>query len=93
MSDNIESTQESTSESTPATDTMKTSEVESLCRHLGRSLKGTATSDSALAMHLMKESEHLKTNGFGNASTMFSMIAATLDPSLPIKMEIARRME
>lgn len=77
-----------------ATDKSKTiskSEFESLCRHVGRSLKGVGSSDASLAMHLMKESEHLRANGFDNAANMFSMIAGTLDPSLPVKMEIARR--
>jgi hypothetical protein len=74
-------------------ETINKNELESLCRHLGRSLKGTGSSDASLAMHLMKEAEYLKTNGFENAHEMFALIAATLDPSLPIKMEHARRKD
>lgn len=85
MSDNTESTSK--------TDNINKSELEALCRHLGRSLKGTGSSDASLAMHLMKESEYLRTNGFDNAAEMFGLIAGTLDPSLPIKMEIARRQD
>lgn len=86
MSDNAADT---STESKP--ETINKSEFESLCRHVGRCLKGTGTSDAGLAMHLMKESEHLKQNGFDNAADMFRLIAGTLDPSLPVKMEIARR--
>jgi len=74
-----------------APEKLSKSTVHSMCRHLGRSLKGTASSDAALAMHLMKEAEYLKTNGFGDAHEMFAAIATVLDPSLPNKMEIARR--
>lgn len=88
MSDNA-----ANNETAAKPETINKSEMQSLCRHLGRSLKGTGNSDSSLAMHLMKEAEYLKANGFGTAHEMFALIAATLDPSLPIKMEIARRQE
>ena len=89
MSDNAADNTNDTS--TEKSKTIDKSEFESLCRHVGRSLKGMGSSDASLAMHLMKESEHLRANGFDNGADMFSTIAGTLDPSLPVKMEIARR--
>jgi hypothetical protein len=78
---------------TNAVEQLSQSEVHSFCRHLGRTLKGIGETDAALAMHMMRESEYLKSNGFQNASEMFAVVAATLDPSLPVKMEHARRRD
>ena len=66
-------------------ETLTKSEVASFCRHLGRSLKGITTNDSALAVHLMSESEYLEKNKFSAASEMFATVARTLDPNLPVK--------
>ncbi len=70
---------------TAQVETVSKSEVASFCRHLGRSLKGITTNDTALAVHLMRESEYLERNQFTAASEMFSTVARTLDPSLPEK--------
>lgn len=83
---------DSTSPTEPAR-SLSQSEVHSFCRHLGRALKGIGETDAALAMHMMRESEYLKSNGFQDASEMFALVASTLDPSLPIKMEHARRRD
>jgi len=73
-------------------ETVAKAQVTSFCRHLGRSLKGVGSSDATLALDLMRESEHLRQNGFGDAAEMFATVAGVLDPSLPIKMDHARRM-
>ncbi len=64
-------------------ETLTKSEVASFCRHLGRSLKGITTNDSALASHLMRESEYLEKNKFSTAADMFATVAKTLDPNPP----------
>ncbi|HTH43696.1 MAG TPA: hypothetical protein VL528_01320 [Oxalicibacterium sp.] len=75
-------------ETTP--DTVKKAEVESFCRHFGRTLKGVGETDAGLAMRLMQESEYLDKNGFKKASDMFAAVALELDPSLKVKMEHMR---
>ncbi len=74
-----------TNTSAAPVETVTKSEVASFCRHLGRSLKGITTNDTALAVHLMRESEYLERNKFTAASQMFEAVARTLDPSLPVK--------
>ena len=71
---------------TPAPETVTKNEVASFCRHLGRSLKGITTNDTALAAHLMREAEYLEKNKFTTAAEMFATVAKTLDPNPP-KME------
>lgn len=74
---------------TAPAETVTKSEVASFCRHLGRSLKGITTNDTALAVHLMRESEYLEKNKFTAASEMFATVARTLDPNLPTKPDAA----
>lgn len=76
-------------ETTPETVAMK--EVESFCRHFGRTLKGIGATDAGLAMRLMQESDYLEKNGFKRAAEMFSAVAFELDPSLKMKLEYMRR--
>ncbi len=73
-----------TNTSAAPVETVTKSEVASFCRHLGRSLKGITTNDTALAVHLMRESEYLERNKFTAASEMFAAVARTLDPNLPV---------
>lgn len=63
-------------------ETLKKTEVASFCRHLGRSLKGITSNDTALASHLMRESEYLEKNKFTAAAEMFATVATTLDPEV-----------
>jgi len=70
----------------PAPETVTKNEVASFCRHLGRSLKGITTNDTALAAHLMREAEYLEKNKFTTAAEMFATVARTLDPN-PQKIE------
>lgn len=76
-------------ETTP--DTIQKAEVESFCRHFGRTLKGVGQTDAGLAMRLMQESDYLEKNGFKKVANMFTAVAFELDPSLKMKMEYMRR--
>jgi hypothetical protein len=72
-------------------ETVAVAEIESFCRHFGRTLKGIGTTDAGLAMRLMQESDYLEKNGFKRCADMFSAVAFELDPSLKMKMEYMRR--
>lgn len=63
-------------------ETITKTEVASFCRHLGRSLKGITNNDTALAGHLMRESQYLEKNKFTAAAEMFATVATTLDPEV-----------
>lgn len=76
-----------TNTSAAPVETVTKSEVASFCRHLGRSLKGITTNDTALAVYLMRESEYLERNKFTAASEMFAAVARTLDPNLPVNTD------
>jgi hypothetical protein len=76
-------------DSTP--DTVARKEVESFCRHFGRTLKGISSTDAGLAMRLIQESDYLEKNGFKRGAEMFCAVAFELDPSLKMKLEYMRR--
>jgi hypothetical protein len=83
------STENTPENNTPETVAVK--EIESFCRHFGRTLKGMGTTDAGLAMRLLQESDYLEKNGFKRAADMFSAVAFELDPSLKMKIEYIRR--
>jgi len=83
------STENTPENNTPETVAVK--EIESFCRHFGRTLKGMGTTDAGLAMRLLQESDYLEKNGFKRAADMFSAVAFELDPSLKMKIEYMRR--
>ncbi|HEX2603247.1 MAG TPA: hypothetical protein VHL60_01130 [Oxalicibacterium sp.] len=72
-------------------ETVAIAEIESFCRHFGRTLKGVGTTDAGLAVRLIQESDYLEKNGFKRVANMFSAVAFELDPSLKIKIEYMRR--
>ncbi|MES2025740.1 MAG: hypothetical protein V4448_09305 [Pseudomonadota bacterium] len=73
-------------ETAPTEETYSRSEILSFCRHLGRTLKGSSDeSNTALAMHLMREAEYLGKNKFETVADMFAAVAHTVDPNLPKK--------
>lgn len=69
---------------TPQEETITHTQIASFCRHLGRSLRGVGESDTGVAIGLMREAEYLEKNGFPTVSTMFAMVANTLDPNVPL---------
>lgn len=73
---------------TEQAETIDKNQVFSFCRHLGRALKGVGSSDTEVAVKMMRETAYLEKNGFKDAADMFAMVAETLDHKVPrIKLQ------